>query len=152
MWGRMQDEFRSAVDERRCTIFARAGSVLSEFTIIAPDVFRYFVVTDWMRGDAQAATGEQLFSIHVALPSVDSPATSYLLQDNKQTSTVRRKKPGAVKQQQAQAAIRALTAEGVELEKLSNQEYEARVSNWLIANGYRSPGKDTIMRAAGRRK
>lgn len=84
-WSRMQDEFRRAVAERRCIIFARAGSMLNSFTLIAPDVFRHFRIIDWRNGEAVNAIGEKLFSIHVAPPQFGSP-----------TQLQRRLQPGSV--------------------------------------------------------
>lgn len=74
VWGRMQDEFRRAVAERRCIIVARAGSMLNGFTPITPDVFQHFEVTDWRNGEAVNAAREKLFSIHAAPPNFGSPA------------------------------------------------------------------------------
>jgi hypothetical protein len=68
VWSRMQDEFRLAVDQRRCVVVARAGSILNSFTPIDPKVFRYFEVVDWQQGEAVNAAGEKLFMLHAAPP------------------------------------------------------------------------------------
>jgi hypothetical protein len=72
-WRIMREEFARAVHERCCTVLARSGSVLDRFSLIPPDVFRYFEVTDWIRGVAVAESGERLFSIHVAPGFPPSP-------------------------------------------------------------------------------
>jgi hypothetical protein len=69
----MEDEFRRAVAKRLCIVVARARSMLNELTIIASDVFQYFEITDWQKGEAVNAAGEKLFSIHVVPQDVISP-------------------------------------------------------------------------------
>jgi hypothetical protein len=63
---KMMEEFMLAVLGGRCMVFARPNSVLTGYTRIGPEVFGRFTVTNWALGDAEAASGDRLYSIHVA--------------------------------------------------------------------------------------
>jgi hypothetical protein len=65
-WGRMEQEFRFAVESRACTVFARYGAYdARQFTQIPPDVFRAQTRVDWGTGECVGPDGTKLFAVHV---------------------------------------------------------------------------------------
>ena len=66
--------FRKLLFRGRCSLHARVGSSTARaFTLIPPDVFAHFAITDWTKGAAISSDGEKLFSIYVARSSEPEP-------------------------------------------------------------------------------
>ncbi|WP_170285234.1 hypothetical protein, partial [Microvirga aerophila] len=68
VWDIMCEDFKAAIRERRCLLFARAERLSSPFTLVAPDVFDQLDEIDWAKGEGRGPVGERFYSLHAAPP------------------------------------------------------------------------------------
>jgi hypothetical protein len=149
-WRIMFEEFRAAVRARRCILFAKYGSVFNEFRPVPPDIFGLFEVTNLFMGTATTEAGERLYLVHVA--AVDHATAEEKLGDVAAQATRQRKRPRALKLENARAAVEAIrTARGT-IDDLSDKELAREVRRVMEEQKQPVPSNETIRRAAGRRR
>jgi hypothetical protein len=151
-WLIMAEQFRAAVRIGGCTLFARAGSPLKDFTPVAPDIFDHFEVTNWFKGTATTEAGEMLYSLHVA-PSEYTGGSSQAQQIAPTEPQLRQRKwPRAQLRENAKAAVDGIREQRGTIDDLPDVELVKLVGDWMKNRGQKTPSAETIRRAAGRRK
>jgi hypothetical protein len=66
VWNTAVEITNAELGKGNWNIMARVGGPTSAFSLITPDIWCHFEITDWARGIAESATGERLYSVHLA--------------------------------------------------------------------------------------
>jgi hypothetical protein len=148
----MCEDFKAAIRQRCCLLFARAERLSNPFTLVAPDVFDQLEVIDWAKGEGRGPAGERFYSLHAVPPEFAREITiSEQIRHGEQPLNAARKVRIAPKQQPALEALTALRANGVDLDSLTPKEKTKKVADYLKQQGrpkWDIPSSRTVERAA----
>jgi hypothetical protein len=64
-WGLMTEPMENLIETGDLRLWGRMHSVTAPFSVLPPDSFKHFKVTDWERGEARTAENEIIYSLHI---------------------------------------------------------------------------------------